>query len=159
VSITVGTDSYVTLVEADALLAHHPKREEWRCRSDFQKEVGLVEATRMMDQLRYVGRVAETDMALQALAWPRSGACDSEGRTIDSTVVPEQVKLGEAVLALHLLEAEFEADEVPRNLERVKAGNVEVEFAAHLRKQRIPDEVMEILATVLEAQNSSRLLP
>jgi hypothetical protein len=120
----------------------------------------LVEATRAIDGLRFVGRVAETDLALQMLAWPRSGAFDSEGRLIESTTVPDVVKRAQAELALHLLDQDFEVDDgIPRNLERVKAGNVELEFSAHLRVQKLPDRVMEILKPVLEAQNSSRLLP
>lgn len=64
------SDSYVTLVEADAYFAagSHLQSAVWLALTDEAQEVALRTAARDLDNLRYFGTKA---VALQALAWPR----------------------------------------------------------------------------------------
>jgi len=155
VTLVVGTDSYVTLAEADALLFPHPRRSTWKCRSDVVRELALLQAARTIDQQRFVGQIADQD---QALAWPRAGVCDAEGRVIDSATVPDAVKLAQAELALHLVADDFEGDEVPENVRRVRAGTVEVEFGTPPGAE-LPKVVADILRPFLQGDHSLRLVP
>ena len=92
-SLVVGTNSYIAAAEADALLLPHPRRETWGAHSDTERELALLLATREVDLLNFRGRLADAD---QALAWPRSGVVDSEGRIVDSDTVPDRVKQAQA---------------------------------------------------------------
>lgn len=155
-SLVVGTNSYVTAAEADALLLPHPRREVWGAHSDYQRELALLLAAREIDLLNFRGRVADTD---QALAWPRAGVIDSDGRIIDSDTVPDRVKTAQAELALDLLAEGFESeDEIPRGVRRVRAGAVELEFTAPTRGE-LPDAVRDVLRPLLEGEHSLRLVP
>lgn len=65
-----SSDSYVSLVEADAYFAagHHLQSSTWLALTDEQQETALRTAARDLDRLRYFGRKA---VSTQALEWPR----------------------------------------------------------------------------------------
>ncbi len=71
-----GAVSYMGLLKADA---HFLALEnmEWSNAPEGLRETALIRTSSYIDFFNYPGKVAKSD---QGLKWPRSGACDSEGR-------------------------------------------------------------------------------
>jgi hypothetical protein len=62
-------------------------------------------AATIVDQQEFVGAVTSTS---QAMAWPRAGVADSEGREIADTTVPDAIKNAQAEMALGVASVGFE---------------------------------------------------
>ncbi len=91
--LTVGTDTYITIAEADAiinglLLSTDAKRAAWAALSDADKEVYLRHAALWIETLPYTGGLYDDTQALQ---FPRD--YNTGG------VVPEAVKQAQALEA------------------------------------------------------------
>ena len=89
-ALTVGTDSYVSVEEADTYFAWRffVNTSEWDNASTEQKENALVEATRRMDQLELRGRKKDPGQVLQ---FPRcySTVVEDEPKVVcDAGVLP-----------------------------------------------------------------------
>lgn len=80
-TITVGTDTFISLNDAEAYFAARLYAEAWTApigwngdipifRDDATKEAALRTATAMLNRQKYAGRVASFS---QPLAWPRIG--------------------------------------------------------------------------------------
>lgn len=98
-----GTNSYVTVEEADAYFADRLDVAAWTEASETQKPQALVTATRMLDGLDWTGYVVSES---QPLAFPRSGDYfdPRTGTTISlSSTVPSRVQNATIELAYHLL--------------------------------------------------------
>jgi hypothetical protein len=95
------SNSYATLVEADAYHDTRLHNSEWTGATDSVKEAALIWATRTLDANFYWDGRKSTET--QALDWPRSGVTDSDGYSIDSDIVPIQVKYAESELAFLLI--------------------------------------------------------
>lgn len=72
-AITVGTDTYVTIAEADTYIEEHyvstdTQRVTWEALSDTDKEIYLRNATLVLEDIPYRGRKSDSD---QTLAFPR----------------------------------------------------------------------------------------
>lgn len=88
----VGTNSYVSVADADA---YHADRETtaWTSISgDAGKEAALIRATQYIDG-RYAGRWpgSPADGRDQTLAWPRADAYDNDGELIDYAAIPREI--------------------------------------------------------------------
>ncbi len=100
-AIIVGTDSYVSVANADTYWSNR-NNSAWAAASTADKEKALRFATEYIDgtyEGRWVGE--HPGSASQVLAWPRNGAVDSEGR--DVTGIPQRVADATARLALEAL--------------------------------------------------------
>jgi len=86
-AITVGTNTYITIADADTYFSNLGNTT-WDGKTDAQKEVALRLACQYIEN-KYSGRWkgAVTDLD-QALSWPRSGVTDREGRSIDTDEYP-----------------------------------------------------------------------
>lgn len=97
---TVGgtaSNSYVTLVEADAFFDDRPESADWDALGSAQ-EGWLIRATDRLEQERYAGERTDDD---QALSFPRTGVV-VDGVEIDDDVIPVQIKRAEMNYALIL---------------------------------------------------------
>lgn len=98
-------NSYETLVEYAAYMDGRLNAGAFHTDAESQKR-SLVEATREIDTLVWVGRRATTT---QALAWPRERAESPDAPVgvlyYDNDVVPERVKVATSELALEFLRA------------------------------------------------------
>lgn len=133
-------DHYGTLAGADAY-QQSTGGTVWDGLSDPDKTAALVRASAYIDSLsgqlsgtgcvlRFPGK--KTGGRAQVLAWPRTGAVDSEGDKIDPDSVP--VEIERAVYAAALYEAEtpgfFNPSFVSSGLvKKSKVGPIEEEFA------------------------------
>lgn len=96
-AITVGTDSYISVVDADTYWADR-NNLNWETADVADKEKALRDATTYIEG-EYAGRWIgdHPGSTSQRLAWPRNGARDFEGR--DVTGIPWQVEEACARLA------------------------------------------------------------
>jgi len=137
-AITVGTDSYISLADAESYFEtrlHAGNRNE---ATDTDKEKALKHATRMIDDLfAWPGELTDED---QVLDWPRSDVVDSEGRDIASDAIPVPIENGTCEQALYLLGAidpTTEPDLIKQGFSKAKLGPMEVETD----KTMIPDQI------------------
>ena len=149
IDATVGgedSNSYVTLSEAETYFESKFYGSDWTSLSDDNKNITLVESTRMIDYL-YVfnGTITNTDPR-QALSFPRTSVRDCEGILIDSDIIPEQVKNATYEQALYI--AQNNPTETTNN-EFTKAsvgkGAVSVEFKNGYTINQISNAVSDYL--------------
>lgn len=128
-ALVVGTDSYVTLAEADAYWAARDN-STWSSASDAAKEKALREATQFIDgKYTFIGYMYDLS---QSLAWPRAGAYvtsgNFEGRNIDATTIPDQVKNACCELALEALSSRLDPTTTDV-ISKVKVDVIEVDYS------------------------------
>jgi len=128
-ALIVGTNSYASIGESITYFFDTLRRTRWDAIDTNTKSAALIDATRYLDRLNWVG--SKTSSA-QALAWPRSGVVDKEGQAVDSSTVPAFIKEATYEVALRLAEDPTLVDSFSQqtrdNTKRVKAGDVEAEF-------------------------------
>lgn len=113
--IEVGTNSYVSLIEANEYFSTKLHSEVWDSADDSTKQKALIEATRNLEVYRYRGYKANAD---QELSFPRVNIgrqpTDAERLVYGSSikVIPKEVKNGQLEQALYLLEGKDEALEM-----------------------------------------------
>lgn len=131
-AVTVGTDSYISLSDAETYVTNHvigDDKTTWDAASDADKEAALRQATQFVDAKfrdRFLGYIQSTS---QALEWPRTAAFDRSGRTLTGT--PDAVK--DAVVQLAVARIVADGDLVPvedrgGQVKREKVGSLEVEY-------------------------------
>lgn len=100
-AIIVGTDSYVSVADADTYWLDR-NNSVWAAAATEDKEKALRFATEYIDGSydgRWIGE--HPGAASQVLAWPRNGAVDSEGRSV--TGIPQRAADATSRLALDAL--------------------------------------------------------
>lgn len=105
-ALTKGTNSYVTVEEADAYFNNRLDAAAWTNATPERKGQALITGTNVLDQQSYIGTALSVD---QPLAFPRAGAYFDPKLgmtvTLDSTV-PKRVEQACCEEALHLLSNE-----------------------------------------------------
>lgn len=105
---TVGgasANSFVSLAEAQSFMDGRLNSTNWDAASTDSKNRALVEATREISVLGFVGRRVATT---QSLSWPRWDAPnpdDAQGWLYTSTEIPQRVKDATSELAFQFLNA------------------------------------------------------
>ena len=92
-TLIVGTDTYVTLAEADEYFASSLKADDWDALSDATKEILLKSAVRRMEGKPYLGT---KQVESQALEFPRY----FDNAIFDGT--PDDIKSAQCEIALSL---------------------------------------------------------
>ena len=80
--ITVGTNSYVSVADADEYMASRLYADAWGSADATDKAKAIMMATRAIDRLLLAGRPADTE---QELAFPRDGQDDVPQAVVDAT--------------------------------------------------------------------------
>jgi hypothetical protein len=93
-AITVGTDSYITVAEADTIMGNVLDNTLWVAAINDTKERALKMACRHMENLNYVGFKYDLEQKLQ---FPRI----YQGVSLS---VPDEIKIGQAYLANTMLQ-------------------------------------------------------
>lgn len=99
-TLTVGTNSYCTLEEAEAYMAAGPSQAAWTAADSAAREAALQAAFRTLERLRYAGAVSQPTQPAQ---WPRRGAYDATGRECAPTRIPAFMLAAQCEEALALL--------------------------------------------------------
>jgi hypothetical protein len=103
-ALVKGTNSYVTVAEADAYFDDRLNAAAWTSADESTKSKALVTATRLVDDFRWEGAAVSAD---QALAFPRNGYYfDPRKGCLASFPEGTPQKVCDAVceLALHIME-------------------------------------------------------
>ncbi len=126
-AIVVGTDSYVSVADADTYWLDR-NNSVWAAAATEDKEKALRFATEYIDGSydgRWIGE--HPGAASQVLAWPRNGAVDSEGRSV--TGIPQRAADATSRLALDAL-SDFlsEAEDRGGRISRAAVGPLDVSY-------------------------------
>lgn len=102
-AISVGVNTFVTLVEANTYAAAREGNDKWYGMEDADKEQTLVSATDWLNTLYWVGVISGDS---QALAWPRTGSYwdPKYGRVMElsSNTVPDVIKTAQIEMAIDI---------------------------------------------------------
>ena len=125
-TLTLNTNSYVTLVEADTYFETRIDSANWTAAIDSVQEAALVTATAIVDNHAWIGSVVSSS---QALAWPRNNAVYNDTRlglniTLGNTVIPSQVKEAVYEQALHLVDNEDVLQGQGQTFESISIGSI-----------------------------------
>lgn len=94
-TLTVGSDTYISVADADAYFVARDVAS-WPAATSQAREAALLQATVYLDgAYTFIGRIASS---AQALAWPRLGAIDGDGRSLEG--IPGRLAHACAELAL-----------------------------------------------------------
>lgn len=147
-ALTVGTNTYVTLTEADTYFSTHLQADAWTGATTGTRTAALLQACRALDRLHYVGFHPQRSQALQ---WPRygsttwtgsttfSGIVDNRGWDMPGGVVPQDIKDAQCEEALALLQMAADPDAISREMTqrqgvtRVQVGTTEETYGARQR--------------------------
>jgi hypothetical protein len=123
-ALTVATDTYATLAEANAY-ATLRGWTDWAALSDPQKELRLTEAAVYLDQsYTWKGRVTLTT---QPMSWPRYEVYDKEGRLLKSDLIPQRLKDAQIELA-RLASEGLVTNDTQGEVKSIQAGSVGITF-------------------------------
>lgn len=145
-ALVVGTNSYITLADAETYFAERLNSTEWDAETDANKTAALIQATKMIDFRSYLGgRYVST----QALAFPRAGLVD-DGIVVDDSTVPQKVIDATCELALYLLQEDYSAPDDLSEFSAVKVGPIEIDTKSGGRsasgQKTFPPFVLSLLA-------------
>lgn len=141
-----GTNSNVTVAEADAELANRLDASAWTSATLVRKAQSLITATGMLDELSWSGAVLDDS---QGTAFPREGDFFDVAKGIIVSMNPTPVRVEKATieLALHLLTNENVLDDIGRirKLDTSSLGVTDI-----ILPSRIPKRVRDIVRPLLQ---------
>lgn len=129
-AITVGTDSYLSVADADTYWSNR-NNAVWAAADTADKEKALREATQYLDSsYGFIG----TQITTNVLAWPRYDVevvrGNFAGITYNSTTIPPQIEDATAELALEALSARLNAvKDRGGYVKKTKVDAIEVEYS------------------------------
>jgi hypothetical protein len=142
----VAANSYSTRAEAQTYFDARLYTEAWDAVDDTEKDAALQMATRLLDQyVEWYGAPATTT---QRLAWPRYGMLDRNGNSIGGDVLPGDLKVSTAELALRLLERDStkESEAGLEGLTQLTTGPVSMSFKSPIPARVIAESVRAFVA-------------
>ena len=136
-------NTYCSLAEAETYFESKYHKDNWTAATDANKNIVLVESTRLLDQhFDWEGVKWSSD---QALRWPRTGVITPDAYDVDYQTIPQFLKDATAELALHILTEDRTQENDTRGIKSMKAGPLELHLDKGDRQLVIPDAVNEIL--------------
>jgi len=157
-AIVVGTDSFVSVADADTYNTVHGNAG-WATATEANKEIALVQATQYLTS-KYDGRwVGYITSISQVLPWPRSGVLDQEGRTVASDAYPLALTDATSELAFKALTETINADVGKGGQEiRKKVGSIEKEWMPGTSPYKKYTLVDRLLAGFITGDSTSATL-
>ncbi len=138
-TITVGTNSYISEDDADAYFAARLYADKWT--ASTTQDVALLHAASLLDShIAWAGRPAADD---QAMAWPR---LDVPGVAADA--IPAAVSKAQCELALYLLGTDPTVTPKTAGYKSLTVDTLKLEVNAADRPAVIPAHVADMLATL-----------
>lgn len=151
-TLTVGTDTYISVTDADTYFGNRLYSTAWTGADSGDKEKALRMAAKALDREAYAGTVTSQT---QAMAWPRSGVLDLAGREIDGATVPTAVIDAQCELALAYLTDDPTQDDGTRGVRRMVADTVTMEYDGRAPVRRLPDFVFSLIRPFLASGSPS----
>lgn len=148
-ALVKGTNSYVTVSEADEFFADRLDVAAWTTADAIQKAQSLVTATAALDEMDWVGTAVSES---QPLAFPRNGTYFDTRlgfeATLDPLVTPSRIVAATYELAYHFLNNDGLLDDTGSvetlNIGSISLSNVEA-------PERIPYSVKRYIKPLLRA--------
>lgn len=155
--LLVGVNSYLSADDADSYFVDRLYVQAWTDATTAQRESALVMAARSIDSQHYQGAITSD---IQAMAWPRTGVYDLEGRAIGAAVVPDAIRHAQAEIALGILQ-EDPADARDPAVKKMQAGSVSVEYRSGTSATALRGAALALLKPFLAdfSGASARMLP
>ena len=152
-ALVLGTNTYVTMVEADAYFDTRIDAGAWLNAQDDDQESALVTATLLLDENQFIGVAVSST---QSLAWPRKDAIYFDPKlgmekSVTTDTYPKRVKVATFEMALHLLTNENLLDNKTQTFERIKVGSIEIEDSTKdvLKIPVLPLRIKKLLSPLL----------
>lgn len=138
------TNSYLDVAEATQILSETIGNESWLALTDSVKLASLIQASQLLDSnFDWTGEIS-TDV--QTLRWPRKNVIDRDGRLTPSDVIPNDVKLATAQMAVYLTKSKG-INSIPNNVESLKVGPISLSFDSKesINEQLVPRYIIALL--------------
>lgn len=145
-ALVKGTNSYATVVEADAYFADRLDVTAWTAADATQKAQSLVTATSILDEMSWTGTALSEE---QPLAFPRSGGYFDPrlGAYITfSDTAPTRVNTATMELAYHLLNNDGMQDDTG-SVKGLKIGSIALDSI--LPANLVPASVKRLIKPML----------
>jgi hypothetical protein len=138
-----NSNSYCTLAAGDTYHEERLHVTDWTGATDDDKNRGLVQATRMLDELvDWDGSKVDED---QALRWPRHNVRGPDHFSIDDASIPKFLREATAEMARLLIAGDRGADSDTSGFTRIKVDVIELEIDKSDRQDTLPDSVWEMV--------------
>lgn len=141
-TINVGVNSYVTMAQANEIVATRLFAEPWNAATDDTRVRAILTATALLDRMHWQGRKL---VPSQPLEWPRVPDRCPSGYPLDADIVPPIVAAA-VELALHLLST-GELGGGPAVMQRMVGDSMVMHFA-HVADQ-LPKNVRRLIEPYL----------
>lgn len=120
-----GANAYLTVAEADDIIAVEPSNAAWGALDEAGKQRLLLLATRYLEEkITWFGEAVFPDVYL---SWPRRGVKNRNGYLLAETLIPREIKDVVARLALTFT-SEDEASLSTIGIKRFRSDTLEIEF-------------------------------
>lgn len=151
----VDANSYITLAEMEIIIHQRPHHDSWDnivgSSADDIKKAALVWATKILDELNWIGSiVSET----QALRWPRDSIYDLDNRLLANDEIPYNLKLATSELAFALNAEDRLSDSGTEGFNSIQVGPIKLDITPRDRKSLIPKYIITALSYWLESSHS-----
>lgn len=157
-----SANSYLTVAEADALLAQRLYVSKWTAAVNATKEAALQWATNLLDQgFNWEGSPTTVE---QALRWPRGGTFDSDHYYFEQNTLPDLIKRATAELALELVKRDrvSDPDLLGLGFVEAKVGSLNIKIDPGMVLSLIPRHIVLMVAPlgapVAGATNGGRVV-
>lgn len=155
IDATIGgtdTNSFLTLVAADALIHARPFHDAWDAiNDDDEKNAALVWATRVLSHYDWKGLIATQT---QKLPWPRTGTYDNDAREYASDAYPEWLEVACAELAFFMATDDRLGDSGTEGFSKIKIDKLEFEINPNDRTAVVPDYILDALSPWVDSPDS-----
>ena len=139
-----GANAYCTYASAtDILLMDIHKTTAWASLSTSDAEASIIFATYLEDsQVDYIGTKGTTT---QKLRWPRIDCVDVDGNNIDSTTIPDGIKIATAFYAYELSQNQRTEESDTYGFKQLEAGSLNMVIDKYDRKPVMPSIVWDLV--------------
>lgn len=151
---TIGgadSNSYATVLQADAYFASRYHVSFWATLTDADKEKLLITNTALLDWYIQWNGLKISDE--QALAWPRSGVYSELGNEYAADVVPKPVITALFEMIISGFEEDRTSDSGLEGLSMLKVSSLQMQVTdkfANPPRKTIPDKIYKILGHLCE---------
>ncbi|MCP4149814.1 MAG: hypothetical protein GY757_18865 [bacterium] len=144
---TVGAsnaNTYITLADAETYFESRLHKTDWDAATDANKDMALVWATRLLDDMvAWFGRKATDD---QSLRWPQYSQVDRDGYPIDPGIVPDFLANAAAEFAGYLIGTDRTLESDTKGFRRLAiAGAISLEVDTIDQPRPLPDSVWQMV--------------
>ena len=151
-ALVKGTNSYVTVAEADTYFAELSEMTAWTSADEVQKAQALVSATAMLDDMSWTGTAISES---QPLAFPRAGYYfdPKVGSNVTmSSSVPSRITTATMLQAYHVLNNEGITNDTGL-VKSLTVGSIKLETI--LPPSKIPNNVLRMVKPLLKNAGSN----